>query len=134
MVKQDNDVAVREHIASLDRAVDTAVSTEDEDTLRQILAEDFVYTHSTEHSDARDGFIAWMHRPREDRPPRLLSDVQVELHDDVAVSRGNLDIVYVDGSRKLLRYVRVYRQSGGEWRVISSRTALADDRKDSAAS
>jgi len=27
-----------------------------------------------------------------------------------------------------MRYVRVYRRTGDEWRLISSRTVLADDR------
>jgi len=57
--------------------------------------------------------------------------VQVEVHDDIAVTRGNLDIVYVDAPRKLLRNVRVYRRARDEWRLISSRTVLADDRYES---
>ena len=57
--------------------------------------------------------------------------MQVEVHDDIAVTRGNLDIVYVDAPRKLLHYVRVYRRIGDDWRLISSRTVLADDRYES---
>jgi len=118
-------------LRELDQTVDNAIAEADEPPLQRILAPDFIYTHSTEHSDARDPFIAWVHKPRQHRPQRLLSDVQVELHDDIAVTRGNLDIVYVDAPRKLLRYVRVYRQTANEWRLISSRTVLADDRYES---
>jgi len=115
-------------LREIDQVVDNAIAEADEPPLQRILAPDFIYTHSTEHSDAREPFIAWVHKSREHRPQRLLSDVQVEVHDDIAVTRGNLDIVYVDAPRKLLRYVRVYRRAGGQWRLISSRTVLADDR------
>ncbi len=115
-------------LREMDQIVDNAIAEADEAPLQRILAPDFVYTHSTEHSDAREAFIVWAQKYREHRPQRLLSDVEVEVHEDVAVTRGNLDIVYVDAPRKLLRYVRVYRQVGGEWRLISSRTVLADDR------
>ena len=117
-------------LRELDQIVDNAIAEADEPPLQRILAPDFIYTHSTEHSDAREPFIAWVHKPREHRPQRLLSDVEVELHDDIAVTRGNLDIVYVDAPRKLLRYVRVYRRTGNDWRLFSSRTVLADDRNE----
>ena len=126
-----SDSDVETLLSDLDQTVDNAIAEADEPPLQRILAPDFIYTHSTEHSDAREPFIAWVHKPREHRPQRLLSDVQVEVHEDIAVTRGNLDIIYVDAPRKLLRYVRVYRRTGDEWRLFSSRTVLADDRYDS---
>jgi len=58
-----------------------------------------------------------------------LSDVQVEIHSDIAVTRGDLDIHYHDSRPSLfMRYVRVYRQVGNEWRAISHRTVYATDR------
>jgi hypothetical protein len=115
-------------LRDLDQQVDNAIAEGIEPPLRRILAPDFIYTHSTEHSDPIEPFIAWVQKPRNHRPQRLLSEVNVEVHGDIAVTRGNLDIVYVDAPRKLLRYVRVYRHAGEEWRLISSRTVLADDR------
>ena len=41
----------------------------------------------------------------------------------------NLDIVYLDESRKYLRFVRVYRNTDGGWKLISSRTVNAEDRE-----
>ncbi len=99
-------------------------------TLEGILAPDFVYTHSTERSDPRPAFLAWVAN-RVPNSQRVLSDVQVEQHDDVAVTRANLDIVYLDNSRKYLRFVRVYRNLDGGWKLISSRTVNATDREPS---
>jgi len=67
---------------------------------------------------------------RSDPPRRLLSDVHVELHGDIAVTRGDLDIRYLDTRPDLfMRYVRVYRQFSSDWRAISHRTVYATDRK-----
>jgi hypothetical protein len=41
----------------------------------------------------------------------------------------NIDIVYLDESRKYLRFVRVYRNTDGGWKLISSRTVNAEDRE-----
>jgi hypothetical protein len=47
----------------------------------------------------------------------------------VAVTRGNLDIVYHDDRPKLyMRYVRVWRQTSQQWHAISHRTVYAQDR------
>lgn len=120
---------IETRLRALDIAVDTAISDEDDETLGRILGDDFVYTHSIERSDGLADFLAWVHKPRESRSRRELSNIKVEVHGDVAVTRGHLDIIYADQSRKYLRYVRVYRRrTADEWRLISSRTVPADDR------
>jgi ketosteroid isomerase-like protein len=116
-------------LADLDRAIDSAVSDRDSSVLESLLAEDFIYTHSNGRSQPKTEFIAAIAQ-REDPPRRVLSDIQVELHGDVAVSRGDLDIRYLDDRPDLfMRYIRVYRQFGTEWRAISHRTVYATDRK-----
>lgn len=127
MTVQD-DTSVETLIRSLDIATDTAMYEQNMELLERLLADDFIYTHSTDRSDPKESFVGWIGK-REGPPQRLLSDVQVEVHEDVAVTRGNLDIVYADESRKLLRYVRVYRLRDGTWRLISNRTLPADDRQ-----
>jgi ketosteroid isomerase-like protein len=115
-------------LRDLDVAIDTAVSDQDGVGLDMLLADDYIYTHSNGRSQTKreyiDGVVA-----RDNPPRRLLTDIQVELHDDIAVTRGNLDIVYSDERPNLyMRYVRVYRQSGDSWRPISHRTLYATDR------
>jgi hypothetical protein len=115
-------------LPSLDVAIDTAVSHQDRPTLEALLADDYIYTHSNGRSQSKPEYIDGI-TARDNPPQRLLSEIQVELHDDIAVTRGNLDIVYHDDRPSLyMRYVRVYRQIAGAWRPISHRTLYATDR------
>jgi len=119
-------------LRQLDVIVDTAVSARDAATLGDVLAEDFVYTHSNGRSQSKPEFIASI-AARQQPPRRVLSEIEAELHGDVAVTRGNLDIEYADDRPNLyMRYVRVYRLSNHHWRPISHRTVYATDRKPSA--
>jgi hypothetical protein len=118
-----------EGLRALDQAIDTAVSDGDGQTLERALADEFIYTHSNGRPQPKAEFIEAIVK-RENRPRRVLSDVQVELHDDIAVTHGDLDIRYSDDRPDLfMRYVRVYRWFGAEWRGISHRTVYATDRK-----
>jgi ketosteroid isomerase-like protein len=115
-------------LRSLDVAIDTAVSDRDAAALDSLLADDYIYTHSNGRSQTKREYIDGI-AGRDNPPRRLLSDVQVEVHDDVAVTRGNLDIVYADERPNLyMRYVRVYRLISGTWRPLSHRTLYATDR------
>ena len=116
-------------LSELDQAIDTAMSERDAAALESLLAHEFIYTHSNGRSQPKPDFVAAIVQ-RSDPPRRLLSDVHVELHGDIAVTRGDLDIRYLDNRPDLLmRYVRVYRQVGSDWRAISHRTVYATDRK-----
>jgi ketosteroid isomerase-like protein len=119
-------------LRQLDVIVDTAVSERDADTLKSVLADDFVYTHSNGRSQSKPDFIAAI-AGRDQPPRRVLSEIEAELHGDIAVTRGNLDIEYADDRPNLfMRYVRVYRLSNHHWLPISHRTVYATDRKPTA--
>ncbi len=116
-------------LRELDITVDTAMADQDGAVLERLLADEYIYTHSNGMSQPKAEFIGAI-LGRQNPPRRLLSDVQVEFHDDVAVTRGNLDIVYSDDRPNLyMRYVRVWRRFGEDWRAISHRTVYATDRK-----
>jgi ketosteroid isomerase-like protein len=116
-------------LSDLDQAIDTAMSERDAAALDSLLADEFIYTHSNGRAQAKQEFVAAIVQ-RTDPPRRILSDVHVELHRDIAVTRGDLDIRYQDNRPDLfMRYVRVYRQFGSDWRAISHRTVYATDRK-----
>jgi ketosteroid isomerase-like protein len=120
--------SVVDHLRERDQAIDSAMSNRNRDQLESLLAEDFIYTHSNGRAQPKPEFIAAILQ-RSDPPRRLLSDVQVELHADIAVTHGDLDIHYHDNRPSLfMRYVRVYRHAGNEWRAISHRTVYATDR------
>jgi ketosteroid isomerase-like protein len=111
-----------------DVAIDTAVSDKDATVLEDLLADEYIYTHSNGKSQTKSEYIAAI-MARANPPRRVLSDLQTELHGDVAVTRGNLDIVYGDERPNVfMRYVRVHRLIGGRWLAISHRTVYATDR------
>ena len=118
-----------EALAALDPKMDTAMAEQDRATLESLLAGDFLYTHSNGMTQSKHEFIDAI-MARQDPPRRDLSECVGELHGDVGVTRGNLDVVYSDGRPRLLfRYVRVYRNVGGQWHPISHRTLYATDRE-----
>lgn len=109
-------------------AIDDCVSRADAAGLLQYLAEDYLYTHSngrtqskTEYADGIGG--------RENAPLRVLTENVIETHGDVAITRGNMDIVYHDERpKKYMRYVRIWRKQNENWQAISHRTLFATDR------
>jgi len=116
-------------LIDLDPRIDTAMAQGDLATLQMLLAADFIYTHSNGNHQAKAEFIEAIGK-RENRPRRDLSEIEAEVHDDIAVTRGNLDVVYHDGRPSLyFRYVRVWRLHDGVWRAISHRTVYARDRE-----
>ena len=126
---QDTKTPVQDALREIDQAIDTAMSNRDAARLGALLADDFVYTHSNGRSQPKHEFIAAI-AARADPPRRILTDVHAELHGDIVVTRGNLDIRYADARPDLfMRYVRIYRQSGAEWKAISHRTVYATDRQ-----
>jgi ketosteroid isomerase-like protein len=121
--------SIVELLRERDQAIDTAMSNRDGTALEALLADEFIYTHSNGRSQPKPEFVEAILK-RTDPPERVLSDVHVEVHDDIAVTHGDLDIRYHDQRTDLfMRYVRIYRQFGNDWRAISHRTVYATDRK-----
>ena len=115
-------------LIGLDPQIDTAMAEGDLATLDALLAPDFVYTHSNNSHQAKPEFIEAIGE-RENRPRRDLTEVEAEVHGNIAVTRGNLDVVYYDERPTLyFRYVRIWRAEGDMWRAISHRTIYATDR------
>ncbi len=124
------DLAASEQaLADRNLAIDDCVTRADAAELATYLNDDFRYTHSVGSTQTKAEYVAAC-GARQDPPLRRLSDNIIEIHDDVAVTRGNIDVVYADGRPTLwLRYVRVWRCVGGQWMAISQRTLSAIDRK-----
>ena len=118
-----------ESLEITDQTIDTAISEQNRAVLEALLADDFIYTHSNGRSQDKAAFIGGV-VARENPSRRLLSGIAVELHGEICVTRGDLDIEYRDDRpNHYMRYVRVYRRTGGGWRAFSHRTVYADDRQ-----
>lgn len=120
-------------LREIDASIDELASTGQFDVLASRLAADFRYNHSTGQSQSKDEWLAGL-RPLVGRRHRIASSIDVEVHGDVAVAMGDLDIIWSDGRHNYDRYVRVYRRDDNAWRVVSQRTVPAADRARSAMS
>jgi hypothetical protein len=114
--------ATETQLRELDIAIDTAVSSREAATLERLLADDFVYTHANGTPEPKREFIATA-VGRADPPRRVLHDLQVEPHGDIAVTRGTIEFIYTDARPNLyLGYVRIHRLLDSSWRAISHRS------------
>jgi len=115
-------VSVQAHLREIDVAIDTAISERDAAALERLLADDFIYTHANAGTEPKREFIATI-LARVDPPQRILRDIQVEPHADVAITRATIEFIYNDGRPNLyLEYVRVHRFSNDRWLAISHRS------------
>jgi hypothetical protein len=116
-----------ETLRSIDARIDELASAGEFDALGALLAADFRYNHSTGHSQSRSEWLDGL-RPLVGRRDRIPSSIAIELHGDLAVAMGDLDIVWRDGRHNYDRYTRVYRATDGQWLAVSQRTVPAHDR------
>ena len=123
----EGDAALQAQLRELDASIDQLASKGEFDALGELLAADFRYNHSTGHSQSKSEWLEGL-RPLVGRRDRIPSSIQIEVHGDLAVAMGDLDIVWTDGRHNYDRYVRVYRVAQGEWRAVSQRTVPARDR------
>lgn len=114
-------------LRDLDASIDDLATRGNFDTLASLLADDFRYNHSTGLSQSRTEWLDGL-KPLVGRRDRIASSISIEVHGDLAVAMGDLDIQWGDGRHNYDRYVRVYRRDDGAWRVISQRTVPAHDR------
>ena len=118
---------VMETLRELDSRIDELASKGEFDALGSLLAADFRYNHSTGHSQSKSEWLEGL-KPLVGRRDRVASSIEIELHGDLAVAMGDLDIVWMDGRHNYDRYIRVYRVADGEWLAVSQRTVPAHDR------
>jgi hypothetical protein len=124
--------ALETSLREVDTSLDELASKGEFELLAAHLAPDFRYNHSTGASQDKKEWLEGL-KPLVGRRNRIVSNVLVELHGDLGVAMGDLDIVWTDGRHNYDRYVRVYRLHEGKWLAVSQRTVPAHDRAGSPA-
>jgi hypothetical protein len=122
-----NTAALEANLQAIDASIDELASKGEFDALGALLASDFRYNHSTGHTQDKREWLEGL-KPLVGRRDRIASSIQIEMHGDMAVAMGDLDIVWGDGRHNYDRYVRVYRLVDGQWLAVSQRTVPAHDR------
>ena len=119
---------VEADLSRIDVSVDQLASKGEFAALSAVLADDFHYSHSTGLVQDKQEWLDSL-KPLVGKRDRVASVVGVELHGDIAVVKGDVDIVWREAPTKYNRYVRVYRQTNGTWQAISQVTMPAADRE-----
>jgi len=110
-------------LLKLDQTIDEAASDADFGRLDALLADDFVYAHSTGTVQSKDEWLASL-KPLVGRRRRVVSGARAELHDDVAwspamwTSSGTIAIPSSTGTSASIGGMRV---PGGRSRSARSR-------------
>lgn len=132
--KMSKSAAAETELAELDRRIQEAIVTGDVKLLEQHLSGDFVFVH---------GLLAGGRETKSDLltkakkvPPqvfiyRKVSSQVVEMHGDIALVLGRLDVRRLPSERNketeqmcyALNYVHLYERRKGIWQFLSHRTA-----------
>jgi ketosteroid isomerase-like protein len=125
---QADSTAVTAELVSLDRKWQEAVVTGDAEFIEKRTASSFRFTHGG--GTRSDTKADWLRTARQ-VPRRFLerkaSNQSVEVHGDVALVVGRLDVQSAGGpdaglSCYALEYVHLYARENGQWMFLSHRT------------
>ena len=109
-------------IIELDRKRMTAMAQKDLATLRAVLADDLVYTHSSARLDTKQSLIGAMESGATVYTAVEPSDVKAQDCGDAVILTGVARIGVTSGGKPnsfSVRFTDVYANRGGEWRMVA---------------
>jgi hypothetical protein len=106
-------------IDSINRLLDRSIVKKDTVVLKKYYSDDFFFRHATGRIDSRASWIRSV--LRNNYASREHDSVVVELHDQVAVVTGTLNVRFPPQTRKAyaVRYIRVFAYKKKTWQLIS---------------
>lgn len=118
---------VEKKIQDINNSIDQAIIRKDIKTLNSLYADDFVFTHGTGTVDNKTSWVNAVEQSNMQFISRTHDSTHVELHPDMAIISGRLDIVRKDGDkiepvRYSIKYVRVFGMRKKTWQLVSHRT------------
>ena len=81
-----------DEVRALEFSLESAVVLADLETLERLHAEDFTFIHSTGRIDTKESWLGRIRSGESSFRRRTLSDLDVEMHDDVAVTSGRIEV------------------------------------------
>jgi Domain of unknown function (DUF4440) len=119
-------------VADLDRQLEEAAVKGDADLLARHLGDDFSFTHVEGTTETKSDYLSRVRRiPRRYFFAREVSNQVVEIHGDVALVVGRLDIrgfgPRADPTKaapdcSAIEYVHLYARRDRQWTFVSNRT------------
>ena len=109
-------------IVALDKKRMEAMCRQDLDTLRSILADDLIYTHSSARVDTKQSLIGNMQSGATVYTSLEASDVVAQDLGSAVVLTGVANVGVTSGGRPIsfgIRFVNVYANRAGEWKMVT---------------
>jgi hypothetical protein len=110
-----------EELKALEVAVEAAFQKADAAFLDSVLAPDFQFWTAAGKPIARPQVLTTYGQPGR-YPVRRQTAFDVELHGDVALSNGRLEVKSTVPREYIVCYIRLYQRLGGRWQLVSHRT------------
>lgn len=105
--------------------IDAGVVKKNIKDLEKLYADDFVFTHGTGFVEGKVSWLKNVQDPEVLFLSRKQDSTQVEMHGDVALVVGRIDIERQQKEQLFkygIWYVRVFVRRSGRWQLISHRT------------
>ena len=112
-------------VLAVNAQVDNAIVRKNIKTLETLYAADFVFTHGTGHVDTKASWLKDIQNPEILYLSRKQDSTKVEMHGNIAIVVGRLDIEREQNekvSKYGIWYVRVFVRKENQWQLISHRT------------
>ena len=110
-----------EAIKAVEHDVESAFQRADTAFLKSTLGEDFSFTHATGTSAGKADTLSTFAKPG-NFVSRQLTAVGVEVHGNVAVTNGRIEVRSAAPREYTVCYMRLYERRAGQWRLLSHRT------------
>jgi hypothetical protein len=123
-----------EEVASFERQIELAAAHRDLKFLEAAADDSLHYTHGDDWTmggaplavNDKAAWLGWLGNLKTRMLSREVSEQHVELHGDVALTTGKIDIRTDSSDPKFgeytIWYLRVYRRQDGRWRLLSHHT------------
>ena len=120
----------RQMIIDLDKKRMTAMAQKDIATLKEVIADDLVYTHSSARLDTKASLIGNMESGSTVYTSVVPSDVKAQDLGDSVVLTGSCKISVNAGGRPNsfgVRFTDVYANRGGRWQMVTWQSTRLPD-------
>ena len=110
-------------IKQLEQRIEDAVVKADLKFLKSVYADDFRFIHGDGEVQNKTEWLELV--AKREVKSRKISTSEVEMHENVAITVGRLDVVWKGDEKDdkyTLKYIRVYERRKGTWILLSHRT------------
>ncbi|MBX2900390.1 MAG: nuclear transport factor 2 family protein [Cyclobacteriaceae bacterium] len=117
-----------QQLLEFEKQIESAVVAAEIPFLQKAYADDFRFKHGTGHIDSKVSWLKDVEKNKGKFVSRVVEQAEAELHGDIGITQGTLQVTRTDTSYKV-NYVRVYRRVGATWELFMHRTVQQENFK-----